>query len=752
MPLASGAQSDWSIINSPNSLPTAWRDNNLQAVTCVSASDCWAVGYYRVDVDSASNFTQTLIEHWDGTAWAIASSPNVLVPEEGGSVGNLLSGVTCASASDCWAVGYYYNGSTIAMQTLIEHWDGTAWAIVSSPNSSANADHFLNGVTCASASECWSVGYYYLAGSNYQTLIERWDGTSWTIVSSPNTGPTQANYLYGVTCASTSECWTVGNYFDGNTTLGQTLIERWDGTAWTIVSSPNTSDSVHDDLFSVTCASASECWAVGYANNGSIYQTLIERWDGTSWTIVTSPNIGTVSLLYGVTCRSASDCWAVGYYPYDIYNGNSNQTLIEHWDGTSWGLANSANPSATQSNELSAVTCVSAAADCWAIGFYNNTNSFAQTLTERWDGTSWAVITSPNTAASSPNIVSGVTCVSASDCWAVGYYSVGSFLYQTLIERWDGTSWAVVTSPNTSTMQLNVLLGVTCASASDCWAVGYYLDASGTTYQTLIERWDGTAWAIVTSPNTSATQTNALSGVTCTSASDCWAVGSYYNGTADQTLIERWDGTSWTIVTSPNIGSPVPNTAASVPNILAGVTCASTSECWAVGYYHVSVNGIGTVYQTLIERWDGSAWTIVISLSTSTAQYNLLAGVTCASTSDCWAVGTYYNGSADQTLIEHWDGTAWTVVSSPNPSVQTFLNGVTCASASECWAVGYYYNYSTTAYQTLIERWDGTAWAIDSSANTDPSQNNVLYGVTCASASECWAVGSTGQTLVLSYR
>ena len=75
--------------------------------------------------------------------------------------------------------------------------------------------------------------------------------------------------------------------------------------------------------------------------------------------------------------------------------------------------------------------------------------------------------------------------------------------YQTLIERWDGTSWAIVTSPNTSTTQNNFLYGVTCVSASDCWAVGYYVNASSNAYQTLIERWDGTSWAIVTSPNTS---------------------------------------------------------------------------------------------------------------------------------------------------------------------------------------------------------------------------------------------------------
>ena len=108
------------------------------------------------------------------------------------------------------------------------------------------------------------------------------------------------------------------------------------------------------------------------------------------------------------------------------------------------------------------------------------------------------------------NVLYGVTCVSASDCWAVGYYYRRQRRYQTLIEHWDGTSWAIVTSPNTSATQTNILNGVTCVSASDCWAVGYYDNGSGGN-QTLIERWDGTSWAIVTSPNTSTTQSTTSS-------------------------------------------------------------------------------------------------------------------------------------------------------------------------------------------------------------------------------------------------
>jgi len=371
-PLVSGAQSnDWSIVSSPNT--SATQSNALRGVACVSASECWAVGYYLAD-----NAAQTLIERWDGTSWAIVSSPNTSSTQS-----NFLLGVTCASASECWAVGYYYNDNVIS-QTLIERWDGTSWTIVSSPNTSATDYNSLSGVTCVSASECWAVGYYFTSDNFVdQTLIERWDGTSWTIVNSPNTSTTEANVVLGVTCVSASECWAVGYYYGLDDLISQTLIERWDGTSWTIVNSPNT-NTLSNVLLGVTCGSASDCWAVGnYAVTGNVLQTLIERWDGTSWSIVSSPNTSTSqsNFLYSVTCGPASDCWAVGYYIVDAVS-NLNQTLIERWDGISWEIVSSPNTSTTQSNSLYSVTCGSTS-DCWAVGYYFNASSVAQTLTLR---------------------------------------------------------------------------------------------------------------------------------------------------------------------------------------------------------------------------------------------------------------------------------------------------------------------------------------------------------------------------------
>jgi hypothetical protein len=367
------------------------------------------------------------------------------------------------------------------------------WSIVSSPNTTATDHNYLQAVTCLSASDCWAVGHYIIASVN-QTLTERWNGSSWTIVPSPNSSTTQTNYLNSVTCMSTSDCWAVGYYYN-NGSITQTLIERWDGTSWAIVPSPNTSATRNNFLYGVTCASASNCWATGGYYTGSVNQTLIERWDGTSWAIVSSPNGSTTdqNVLYGVTCASASECWAVGFYLSRLNSilAGVNQTLILRWDGSSWTISPSANSLPIQDNHLFSVTCTSAT-ECWAVGDYLNnsgTSRYAQSLIQRWDGGSWTIASSPNTSDTQTNVLFGVGCTSATECWAAGYY-FNAGRSQTLIERWDGNAWVIASSPNTKGTESNVLHGATCVPSSDCWAVGDY--ASGTfptVGRTLTERY-----------------------------------------------------------------------------------------------------------------------------------------------------------------------------------------------------------------------------------------------------------------------
>lgn len=360
------------------------------------------------------------------------------------------------------------------------------WTIIASPNAGTGQQNQLNGVTCVSASDCWAVGDYYATTSAYQTVIQHWDGSAWTIVPSANSDPAQTNLLQKVTCVSTGDCWAVGKHktivgAGGVTTviIDQTLIEHWDGASWTIVTSAD-SQPLANYLLDVTCTSTSDCWAVGYATDpiSNLDQTLIEHWDGTLWTTITSPNATGHNELYAVSCVSAADCWAAGNSSGP--SANSRQTLVEHWNGTAWTIVASPNnpaPAGSLGNSLSDVVCNSAS-DCWASGSSDPGPGFGwHTLIEHWDGSAWRIIDSPVTSTAQNNFLFGTACASATDCWSIGRASNG-VAEQTLTEHWDGTSWTIVPSPNMSSDHLNAINAVTCVSGADCWTVGYYKNGS----------------------------------------------------------------------------------------------------------------------------------------------------------------------------------------------------------------------------------------------------------------------------------
>jgi hypothetical protein len=659
--------------------------------------------------------------------WSWVDSPNTTEQQ--------LLGVSCISSSDCWSVGYYVN-ELAYHQTLIEHWNGSSWTIVPSPNVSSSQngffDNFLESVTCTSASNCWAAGYSQSSTTAPATLLEHWDGTSWSIVSSPNIGSSR-NRLFGVTCTSASDCWAVGDY-KNTTGSPHTLIEHWDGSSWSMISSPNTSATRTNFLSSVTCASSSDCWVAGHAfnSNNTANQTLVEHWDGNAWSIVASPNTDGAkdNVLTDTTCASATDCWAVGYYDGGNVDADGvpiYQTLIERWNGANWSIVASPNTSATQTNYLLGVSCASSS-QCHAVGYAFDSTS-AQTVIEQWNGTSWSLATSPTSSTTQFRYLNAVNCVPSSQCWAVGY----SDYQHVLTERWSGSIWSIVASPSAAGGgSANYLRGVICNSNVDCWAVGQ--NSVGDSY---IQHWNGSSWSQFFVPFT-APRFHSLDDVTCVAATDCWAAGHFYDSSDNsQTLTEHWDGNSWTEIASPSTGG-------TEDDFLEDVTCTSSSDCWVVGTaYDYSANSS----RTLVEHWNGSSWSIIPSPSgpySGDGAMNELSGVSCSSASDCWAVGFSGNRNTGpiQTLIEHWNGSAWTIVASPNPSVSdNVLYGLTCTSSSNCWAVGNY-NPDGNSHQALIEHWDGNSWSIVS-APVGPPENHYLEDVTCSSSSDCWAVGNS---------
>jgi hypothetical protein len=261
-------------------------------------------------------------------------------------------------------------------------------------------------------------------------------------------------------------------------------------------------------------------------------------------------------------------------------------------------------------------------------------------------------------------------------------------------------------------------------------------------------------WTTVSSPNQEGKR-NELRAVTCPGTKSCFTVGDYETTAGVvQTLTERYKLGTWRIISSAN------ETTTS-ENVLRGVACTSTKNCWAVGYYEVPNSS--EQQEPLIEHWNGKAWKLGASASSASGSTkNRLFGVTCVSETDCWAVGSQAPGNAEQTLIEHYDGTSWGPVVSPNAIGSTeALEGIECTGETDCWAVG---RYGTVCPElavegqracllTLTEHYDSSkTWSLVGSPNPRLDEDNLLYAVSCVVSTYCVAVGDSGSnTLVGQY-
>ncbi len=310
------------------------------------------------------------------------------------------------------------------------------------------------------------------------------------------------------------------------------------GTSWTVQSTLNTNTGgwLGGTLDGgVSCTSSTACMAAGYSYSKTFYRLLGEGWNGHTWAIQPDSKPATGGQPFGISCRWAKDCTAVG-------NRLTGMTLAEHWNGKKW--------SATATKHLGALESVScpATGNCTAVG----SNPAGKALAEHWNGKTWS-----DQSVASPqqqNLLYSVSCTAVKDCLAVGLggSTSPSLSLGPIAEHWTGGSWTVLTPANPApTGDITELNSVSCTSATNCVAVGDYMDPAGTSDTTLAEHWDGTSWTVLTTP--SPVTFSALVSVSCPSAAHCVAVGvSSPSATgALSPLSEVWDGTTWTAVTAP---------------------------------------------------------------------------------------------------------------------------------------------------------------------------------------------------------
>src|SRR5215472_3556826 len=289
---------------------TAASVSPLQAVTCTSGGNCWAVG-------GAYQTGAGFIERWNGSAWRVVPSQNP--PKSSSSV---LDGVACAQVTSCWAVGYHVNLRGSAILPYAEHWNGQAWSELALPYPAHEVvkANPLRAVSCPATNLCFADGGWLKpVGGGLQrnvSLIERWNGSTWQIVPSPVLPHSTENDLEGLSCASARDCWATGAWAEG-TARGGALGYHWNGHQWAVARITDVSYHHAGAMLAASCPTTRMCMGIGQKAYGTEpalgLRMFAQRWNGSSW--LTAP-IGTGTgnnlFVYGVSCATAQTCMAVG--------------------------------------------------------------------------------------------------------------------------------------------------------------------------------------------------------------------------------------------------------------------------------------------------------------------------------------------------------------------------------------------------------------------------------------------------------
>ena len=329
------------------SVPSTGNNVVLLGASARTNSDAWAVGQQFVAAGQPQ--APAVAYHWNGTSWSLTPTPNL------GEYG-ALSSVSASSATDAWAVGFTVVGRRVH-GTLIEHWNGSAWS-VNSLDAITGYAAGLTGVVDLSPTNAWAVGHGGSGG-----LVEHWNGTAWSTVTLPDPAftPSSGN---AISADSATDVWVVGSTISAaQSSVPEAL--HYDGTSWKVVAVPQPSQAT-GTLGAVTAISPANAWAVGEdigAGSAIGGSTLIEHWNGSTWSVVASPTPGAYPSLVGVAARSASDVYAVGTNLPSV-NGGPEQAMILRWNGNAWSV----DSSGAFSGELFAAATFAGAANEWAVG------------------------------------------------------------------------------------------------------------------------------------------------------------------------------------------------------------------------------------------------------------------------------------------------------------------------------------------------------------------------------------------------
>ncbi len=704
---------------------------SLSGLACASVTNCVAVGQASTRVGAAAYSDPGV----NGAGWT-ATAP--ILP---GSAQN-LDAVTCPSSTQCVAVG----SAGVQGVARIAHFVGAAWhwsnAVgITSPGGLGDAPAItLSSVGCVTTTatlfSCVAVGVDSVSGVALWTSTSdgglTWSGATPMPLDDP--GATKSSTYRSLQCVTLTSCIAVG---DDASNQGIVSVATLTGVTWTwsapTVLAPDS--SLETILTSLSCASATQCVSVGFdAHQQGIFSRGTDVSNVWSWTIATkiAPDSTGQGSLSAVACLAApsTTCVALGTDGSGSTTTSTSTDLGSTWSRQTPVTSDGVTVGGVAANQVRALVCPSDSS-CLAVGDDALSQGFSLASV---DATTWSPETQLGTYdIAGPGQLSSVSCPSASECVAVG----GVTSRDSVVTRSSdgGATWRRETLLAQDAVGDDHVTSVSCPNVHLCVAVGYDEADQGVIWRSTN---GALTWATPLNVAPATSGEGPLMSVQCPSANECVAVGS--NGL----LANAGDGPSaGTATFSLNAGASWSAEQTVPPDVHGGgglisLSCPSVSRCVAGG---TDAAGLSTTTFTLNA---GTSWSADEPVAADSSQMGTLTSLSCPSTSQCVMVG---EDSSSHPVVARSSngGLSW----SPQSIVATDATGhgtllaVACATTVRCVAPGIDASADPTA---SYSRDGGHQWSTPITISSDAAGGEFMSGLNCASVTQCVAVGHDDAT------
>jgi hypothetical protein len=751
------------------------------SVSCSSAGNCVAAGGYTKPSGPYQVFVASEVRGRWGQAIEV---PGIAALGAYATV----SSVSCSSAGNCTAGGEYIDASLRSQVFVVSQVGGRWGRAIEVPGTAAlnaGGNASVNSVSCSSAGNCAAAGRYAVNGSgNDQAFVVSQVGGRWgQAIEVPGPGT-----LSSVSCSSAGNCAAAG---------GRSVVSQVRGKWGKAIRVPGPST-----LSSVSCSSAGNCTAGG---SGFLVIQVRGKW-GKAIAVpgLAALGAGEVRL---VSCPSAGNCGAAGEY---TTGGLHFWAFVVSQVRGKWGkaIAVSGSPSLGPGESVVSSLSCSSAGNCGVAGDFGDRAFAASQVRSKWG----RAIEVPGTAALGVGAaeVSSVSCSSAGNCGAAGGYADRSGNEQAfVVSEVKGTWGRAIEVPGTAALNRGGVAQVTslsCSSAGNCGAGGYYTDGSGGDQAFVVSRVRGTWGKAIEVPGVGALNAGGLATVTsvsCSSAGNCSAAGYYTAGPSELAFVVsqvrgKWgkaiavpglaaldqgggaEASSLSCSSAGNcvatgdygsygdlafVVSQVNGTwgkAIEVPGIAAlggwataaEVSCSPTGNCTASGNAGIVPDGTGDSEAFVVSRVKGTWGHAIVLPGTGAlgAGGAVVSSLSCSPAGGCGAAGSYIDrsGHSQAFVVTQVKGTWGQAIEVPgtaalNQGGNAAVNSMSCSSAGNCSAAGYYTDRRGDERAFVVSQVKGTwgqAIEVPGTAALGAGGYAAVSSVSCASAGNCVAGGS----------